>query len=313
MSKNKKPIPINNAKDLKEYLKLKGENHIKYNHFTTSKSLNSIIQNKTFRLTLGDSEKLNDHHEFGAKGKEEVWDRTYIFCFTYNNNENMAMLGLYGLPSKEAIRFSLDNESINTLKNLNKINIYANSKYQNEIDKSLIEEIFFTDIFYVKDKYTKMPKHRDDYLDFQNRSIYTVITEPESTGLVKNDVWSQEKEVRLIIRFKEEQKDINGKLLEFVYLKFPEEILEKIQIMKGPGFDENYVNRIYDLNSLNHKIYKEEYNNKKLFRKIDSINAKIMEKNVNNIARINLVTPDESKFKGKIHFKSDNFIQIDKK
>ena len=315
MSESKKPVPIVNAIALKNYLRQKGENHIKYNHFTTSKSLNSIIQTKTLRLTLGNSKMLNDHHEFGAKGKKDVWDRTYIFCFSYNNNENMALLGLYGLPSEETVRFTLEKESIKKIINKDKIKIYTDLNTQQELDKNLIEEIFFADIFYVKDKYEKMPKHGDDELVFQNNNIYSVFSEPESTGIVKNDVWSQEKEVRLILKFSKKQEDEKGKIFEHIYLKFPEEILEEIQITKGPNFKENYVNRQYYSDLINQTKFDEEKNNKKLFENIDNINEKIKEKNEVNKKQkktINLIELKESIFKGKIHFKSDNFVQVKK-
>ena len=198
---------------------------------------------------------------------------------------------------------------------ISKIKIYTDLNTQQELDKNLIEEIFFADIFYVKDKYEKMPKHGDDELVFQNNNIYSVFSEPESTGIVKNDVWSQEKEVRLILKFSKKQEDEKGKIFEHIYLKFPEEILEEIQITKGPNFKENYVNRQYYSDLINQTKFDEEKNNKKLFENIDNINEKIKEKNEVNKKQkktINLIELKESIFKGKIHFKSDNFVQVKK-
>lgn len=310
MSKTKLHITINDDKDLNDYLRIKGENHKLYNHYSTSKSLISIIKNNTFRLTRGNLDSLNDHHEFKTKGKESVWNRTYIFCFSYGKNEDMAMLGLYSLPSKEAVRLSLNKPIINLIKNKDKIKIYSDEETRYEIGNNSIEDILITDVFYVKDENKNNQIHRGNIICFPHNNIVSVITSDKATGLVKNYAWHKESEVRLIIRFNKEQRNKDGKLLEYVYLKFPEEVLEKIQIMLGPGFDESYINRIYNLGS---KKFHEEHNNKELLKAIDSINYRIKKKNENikdNNSKIELIKLKKSSFKGLIHFKSDNLVQV---
>lgn len=317
MGKSKEPIIINNENELKDYLIRKGENHNYYHHFTTSKTLNSIIHNNSIRLTLGNSEELNDHHEFSVEGTTKVWERTYLFCFSYGISENMAMWGVYGLPSKEAVRLSIARECIKTIKDKDKIKIFSDSKMTFELNKNAIENIFLTDIFYVKDKKGNMDKqrHRDYDLVFPNNNIHSILTSEQATGVVKNDVWNYENEVRLIIRFKKAQKNENNKLLEYIYLKFPEEVLGKIGIMKGPAFEERYVNKKIDLSNMGENKIIEENNNEELMRNIASINEKINKKNEENKKekknkKIILVEPTESRFKGLIHFKSDDFIQV---
>ena len=139
MDKKREPVLIDKPEKLKEYLTEEGNKHKRFYHFTNSESVNAIINNRTLRLTLGDSKKLNDRHEFMVNGKPEVWERTYFACFSYGISENMAMWGLYGLPSKEAVRLTFNKEIVNIIMDMDKIKIYSDKEMENELDKNSIK------------------------------------------------------------------------------------------------------------------------------------------------------------------------------
>ena len=163
---------INNAKDLGNFLRDKAKSHNRFNHYTTVSILNLILKNKTLQLTRGDSLILNDWHEKNRKGAENEWNKTYIGCFACDNyetnideykinydSENMAMWGLYGLPSNEAIRITIPktkmidfiDRSVYKMKNgENFIFTDGIRNKNNAVKNNDIFSIFLTDVFYVK-------------------------------------------------------------------------------------------------------------------------------------------------------------------
>ncbi len=98
---------IETAEEMQSFLKEKGKNHNYYYHYTAAGSLIKIIQSGYFFLTKGNYIKMNDQQECMAKGSLDVWDRTYIGCFSYGESENMAMWGLYSIPWEDAVRISI--------------------------------------------------------------------------------------------------------------------------------------------------------------------------------------------------------------
>lgn len=272
---------INNINELANLLKKKGENHNFYHHYTTSKSLNLILKNRTLRLTRGNSKTLNDWHEYEAKGLELVWNRTYIACFSFGDFENMAMWGLYGLPSNEAVRLTLTKKAFNFIRNYNsdgsEIKIYKNPSKKEFFNKESIESITLSDVFYVKDKGKQRYK---GYEIIFNDTMDSMFHSEKATGIVKNYSWGYEKEVRIIIRLKDkqyEEKIENGEaektILENIYLELPEEVFKSCKITHGPNFKGG--NR----------------NNDEL---VDTLSGKL--------------SLESSSYKGLIHFKSDKMV-----
>ena len=70
-----------NIEELINFLKLKGNNHQYYYHYTTWDSFVKIYTCRSFLLTRGNSLTINDQHEAHMKGSWDVWNKTYIGSF----------------------------------------------------------------------------------------------------------------------------------------------------------------------------------------------------------------------------------------
>ena len=111
MSKQK-TASIDNAEDLSGFLNSQARLfHKKYFHYTSFEAFKAIISNKTFQMSRGDSESLNDRHEAAEKMPPLSKKKTYFSCYTYGDYENFSMWGLYGSMGK-GVRIEIPRESI---------------------------------------------------------------------------------------------------------------------------------------------------------------------------------------------------------
>ena len=246
---NENPLEINssNPEKLSNFLKAVSNTHTWYHHYTTLDCLQKILENKTFKMTRGVSRKLNDLHESIYKGDENIWEKTYITCFSYGGEdkinyksnkttysrleENMAMWGLYGKPKTDAVRITIPQETFCALSSSECI---INSKLELPVN------VFTTDVFYTKgNSKSNGPKsqiHIDKKIIFNigKEKLFNFFAKPEFTGCVKNYSWHYEDEVRIIsqvgIGFNYEDKE------DFILLKFPEHLLKTFKITSGPNF-----------------------------------------------------------------------------
>ena len=147
---NQKPLIVNKPSDLTDYLKKQAVKHEEYHHYTNLEGLEKILETKSFKMTKGVSCRLNDFHEPENKGDLFDWQRTFITCFNYSEEENMAMWGLYGKPKTDAICISFSNKTFNELITKNYYRFfYKSGKNLKEIEDRYIK-LFATDVFYAK-------------------------------------------------------------------------------------------------------------------------------------------------------------------
>lgn len=250
---------IKKPEDLEIFLKDKAKTHKRFNHYTTSSILNLILNNKTLRLTRGNSEILNDWHERNRKGVEEEWNNTYIACFASDNyenyidenkvnydSENMAMWGLYGLLSNEAVRITLPCNKMKRLINISQDKLKNNENFiftegirnvENAVSNDKIKSITLTDVFYVKgtnkDIIPPEQKHIQTVLKFNTNNLHNYFMKKDFTGFVKNYAWNYEKETRIIVKL---NKPIDK---EFLYIELPDEVIKSFQITLGPNYPRN--------------------------------------------------------------------------
>lgn len=247
---------IKKPEDLEIFLKDKSKTHKRFNHYTTSSVLNLILKNKTLKLTRGNSRSLNDWHERNSKGVEEEWNKTYIACFASDNyeknideitvnydSESMAMWGLYGFPSKEAVRITIPRKEMLRFINCSRAKLRKNKNIiftegireaVYAVSKDMIKSIILTDVFYVKgtDKDIIPPeqKHIQTVLQFNTYNLHEYFQKRDFTGFVKNYAWNYEKETRIIVKL---NKPIDK---EFLYIELPDDVIRSFQITLGPNF-----------------------------------------------------------------------------
>lgn len=220
-------LKVKDIDDLIAFLKCKGKNHNNYYHYTSWDSFLKIYENKTFLLTRGNSLNINDQHEALMKGRMSEWNKTYIGSFAYGSAENMAMWGLYGQPTEDAIRIEISKEMMN--------------KWFKEIQEAYfaemsikIDNVSLADIIYVDGKDESddlILTHRDTHLHTKDiQGLINVNKRPEMTGYIKNYAWHYENEVRIKVKLPYDYG------YDKIFVKIPEEVLNSMKIMVGPSF-----------------------------------------------------------------------------
>ena len=279
---NQKPLIVNKPSDLTDYLKKQAVKHEEYHHYTNLEGLEKILETKSFKMTKGVSCRLNDFHEPENKGDLFDWQRTFITCFNYSEEENMAMWGLYGKPKTDAICISISNKTFNSLVSQDEyIFFYKSGKNFKEIEDKNIN-LFATDIFYAKgnSNENKLEKqtHYDTKIknnikiDFnilkneknENGTLFKHLKQKEYTGFVKNYAWHYEDEVRIITNNYSNNEILKKE--ESIYFSIPEGLINSFKITTGPNFT-----KFRELNDLlrHYEDYKLEYNKSVLWSKVN--------------------------------------------
>ena len=231
MSQLKKMSEVRKIEDLINYLHQKGQNHNWYYHYTTWDSFEKIYQNKSFLLTRGNSLNINDQHEALMKGSYYVWNRTYIGSFSHGSSENMAMWGLYGQPSQDAIRITIPKTAM--------------LKWVNSIDKVFIwneepldqmkAEVALTDIVYASGEShsANLNLYRsNEVISTKNiAGLQAVDSDKRMTGYIKNIAWRYENEVRIRIELPDCYPS------DKIMINVPESVLDSMIIAKWPLFE----------------------------------------------------------------------------
>lgn len=242
---------IDNSDMLIAFLERQATQHSFVFHYTKVDALKAILKNKTWRL--GQARKMNDLHEYLVKGRgAEALDNIYTTCFSFGDEDNIAMWSLYGKPRENAVRLRLPYEAIRDwLKDLTSSNISNN--LSQEIIQSM--KISFHDICYYlgymgeRKVLSDCPLQQDicdsrckvcpekALLWWSQRNLHPEIVEneihglkPELIGYVKNSAWAYENETRLSIFI----PDIPISPNNHIDIPVSGELLENMQVSLGP-------------------------------------------------------------------------------
>lgn len=205
--------------------------HKVFSHYTTIDGLLGMIENKLLRLSNG--KNMNDIQET-TKGKEEVWSRTYISSFSYGENENIAMWGIYSIPWENGIRISIPGNILGKwISEVEKVySLDDNNEIISEID---IKSIHFVDVLYStydeKDKTEKIKF--DNYKIINTKEKYNISNpskESYVTGYIKNRAWEYENETRIRI------ETVNRTGIKKIALKIPDYVIDSFEITTSPWF-----------------------------------------------------------------------------
>jgi hypothetical protein len=195
--------------------------------YTNIESLEGILKNKF--LVLGNVMNMNDLYEYKLS-KATLRKRSYISCFSRDDNENIAMWAMYGNPWNKGIRIGFKSSSLRKLlKNTTEV-------YKVDEKFNLIEEIKLIPdekLFHCVSYYKKS----ENRLDWSSEKIYlssltgfeNITTNPKLHGYIKHKAWSYENEVRLMIRLPD------GNEYDRIGIKLTDEIIQELQVMTGPS------------------------------------------------------------------------------
>lgn len=81
---------------------------------------------------------MNDKQEL-TKGDMRIWSNIYLASFSYGEEENMAMQGLYGIPTEDAVRITIPGKVMREwIRNVNRV--YRVDSMSNEAKYALLSE-----------------------------------------------------------------------------------------------------------------------------------------------------------------------------
>lgn len=245
---------VDDAEQAVDILLRSGASRPYYRHYTTFSSFLYITDDWMFRLTRGDDPGMNDQLEWKRLGDSNLWKRTFIASFSCVEGESAAMWGLYGKPSNEALRLSVDSRSMQQwLSELNgKNSIVPQAQFfgiNGEPGKKCSlrwqdVHVLFGDILYGgsvcngKDSTTMYVFRRKEL----KKSLVKRLGEnfersPQITGFIKSADWSYEDEARLVVRLSKNAKLPEGKSIndvQYVFVPIAKDVLSHVEYMKGP-------------------------------------------------------------------------------
>lgn len=265
---------IETAEEMQSFLKEKGKNHNYYYHYTAAGSLIEIIQSGYFFLTKGNYIKMNDQQECMAKGSLDVWDRTYIGCFSYGESENMAMWGLYSIPWEDAVRISIPQKEMREWICNRRTCVYAVTDDGAIVDSNIGNKhpkIELTDIVYIgrtESGNSLKLNWKDSTLFIEKTpSLQGIDTRPEMTGYIKNAAWRYENEVRIHAQFSEPIG------YNKIAIKLPDEVINSMAIMTGPYFSGNIRQLLETQNKINNRVQESGFKDLVKYRTLCSMCA----------------------------------------
>ena len=174
----------------------RAKKHDALHYFTRLSVLDSIVKNQAWQFN--NSSGMNNLHELiknycpdreineAIQRKREC---LYYSCFSFGDEDNVAMWSLYGIPWEDAVCITLGKDSVMSLLN-------SMDKYSNENNA----EPFFHDICYIEGE-----MGADDQIlhwyDCRNRKLAkndsSFAQNIELVGYLKNSCWRYENESRL--------------------------------------------------------------------------------------------------------------------
>lgn len=195
--------------------------------YTNIEALAGILKNKF--LVLGNVMNMNDLYEYKLS-KATLRNRSYISCFSRDDNENIAMWAMYGNPWNKGIKLGFKSKLLRTLIK-NTTEVYRVDDKFNLLDTIPFnpEEKIFSCVGYYKKS--------DHRLDWSNKRLYLnsltgfdqLTTNPKLHGYIKHKAWSYENEVRIMVRLQD------GFEFDRIGIKLTDEIINEMKIMTGPS------------------------------------------------------------------------------
>lgn len=179
----------------------------------------------------------------------------------------MAMWGLYGLPSEEAVRICIPKWAmLDWMDSIDFVSLWKDGIETygcGNIEKSL------ADIVYVEGKKGGeifSLTRADEHFSVKNSGSFHELDERANmTGYIKNFAWKYENEVRIKIQLDRAHEE------EKICLYIPEHVIDSITVTTGPSFDINGNNDLYEFLLYDNRIKSSEFPNLVNYKKLCSM------------------------------------------
>lgn len=218
-----------------------------YQHYTTLPKLLHKIISRRWYLSRADSPWMNDTHEMtkAFPGCRKARKRTYIMCLSQCTSESVAMWRTYNATEDPfAVRVSMPRGKVHEwMKSVKERGIRVDGK--KALGNSSVEWVNFHDVLYGA---LKSEDESDEY-DIKRRNVvrwgdavyglkegkenekrdnFADVDIPGCEAWVKDYEWHHERESRLCIRLKKENK------AKSLSIEIPPEILQAMRITFSP-------------------------------------------------------------------------------
>ena len=225
------------------------DTHSGYQHYTTMKSLEKMIESRSFWLSRLDNPDLNDWNEFGKYGSPYGWRHTYIGCFSYGRSESAAMWKMYCRPNRNAVRILVSRSGMQAWNNhlCHPTSVVANpirkegGKFIKSERRVKVKCAGLSDVLYVSMNGNDETDNGSGCVRWNGRGVriddlsdWTKCKGVE--GFVKNLAWQYEQETRLFVILKNEQYQAKR-----ISIQVPDEVFEAMSIVLSPWLPENKV------------------------------------------------------------------------
>lgn len=246
---------IKNNNELKGFLERHTPDHKFLFHHTTMATLTHIFENKTWRLC--NAIHMNDLQEYKEKGNASaVCGRIYSTCFSFGDEDNIAMWSMYGVSWEDAVRIRISTDAIKKWIDTfnNKLCKTSGAEHYLDISNSQ-DSVVLHDICYYqgysreKQVFSACPLGKESCYPSDDKKCLCPPKElhrwnqindkthiPENKyrklqkkliGYVKNSTWEYERETRLSITLSENKG-------EYIDVPVTDDFLKSMQISIGP-------------------------------------------------------------------------------
>ena len=188
---------ITDADNLRKYLEQKGKNHRNYKSYSSQKFIEEVINEQ--RIYLNDGSNGNDIKDRKGFNSENSEVRNFGKCFSYSDNESIAMWMLYGGIDNRGAMINFTQKDMKKIIEIKEIILgkFENGRFveYKRLDKSKFT-IQLIDVLYIREKNGKYCARRNTEV---YKEVEADLIKKLGSMCVKDIAWCYENECRLVI------------------------------------------------------------------------------------------------------------------
>lgn len=240
----KKLSDVSDVDDLISYLVHRAQNidgKILLHQYTTINAANAIISSGEFYV--GSPVNMNDVLEY-SNFNSSIWSNLFFTSFMETNDESIAMWSQYAQPWSKGVRLSIPVSKLKAWLKSIAVLYPADSETKKKTGSLEIKASKFIKSMHMvaytnEDDVKKRGGSEEIYVGEASTGALSCIYGYDSMcGYVKNVAWNYEREVRF--RFDIDESLCTGKnAVKGIIVPMPDEVLNSIEITKGPRLDES--------------------------------------------------------------------------
>lgn len=208
-------------------------------HYTKLGAAVSIIQGK--KWYIGSPLRMNDGLELSHAGKD-TWKKIFFACFMLEPKESIAMWSMYAQPWTDGVMIRIPVEKYKEWIKSDTLSVYAaDASTKKPTQRTVTDDVerVFHAVAYTDAEISSHSEKEQLLCGLEyNTKIKDALISGELVGYIKNMAWAYENEYRLQINYKGED------IPEAVAISIPESVVDSIEIVAGPRFSGNLLDRV---------------------------------------------------------------------